>query len=396
MDYYLTVGQLTTKIKEVFEFDPFLQDAWVLGEVSNVSRPRSGHIYFTIKDETASLNCVMWKNMALHLGNLLQTGSAIVAHGRISVYEPRGMYQLYVDDVLAIGTGQLYQEFEILKERLQAQGLFDAERKRHLPAFPRRIGVVTSATGAAFKDILNVLGRRYPIAEVILSPTLVQGTEAPPQIVRAINTLNTLPDIDVIIVARGGGSLEELWAFNDEAVAQAISASRIPIVSGIGHETDYTIADFVADVRAPTPSAAAEMVAPDVEELRTEIATWQWRLVQIIEQKLETLRQHLRHRQQILDLHSPQAHIDTQKQHIDLLMQHTITTITQKIALQKSHTQGLSAQLEALNPQATLERGYAIVLDRESGQVIHQVGQASAGQALTVRVSDGDFGATVE
>jgi exodeoxyribonuclease VII large subunit len=396
VDYYLTVGQLTTKIKEVFEFDPSLQDAWVLGEVSNLSRPRSGHIYFTLKDDTASLPCVMWKSTALRLGTLLETGTAIVAHGRISVYEPRGLYQLYVDDALAVGTGQLFQEYEILKERLQAQGLFDSERKRSLPSFPRRIGVVTSASGAAFQDILNVLGRRYPIAEVVLSPTLVQGMEAPPQIVRAINDLNILPDIDVIILARGGGSLEELWAFNDEAVAQAIFASKTPIVTGVGHETDYTIADFVADFRAPTPSAAAEIVAPDLEKLPVGIVAWQWRLVQIIEQKLETLKQHLRHQQQILALHSPQADIDTQKQHIDLLTQHATATIAQRIALQKSHVQGLSARLEALNPQATLERGYAIVLDRESGQVIHQVGQASAAQALTVRVSDGDFGATVE
>lgn len=396
MDYYTTVGQLTERIKEVFELDPILQDVWVLGEVSNVSRPRSGHIYFSLKDETAGLNCVMWKSMALRLGSLLETGSAIVAHGRVSIYEPRGMYQLYVDDVLAVGAGQLYQEFELLKERLRAQGLFDEERKRALPQFPQRIGVVTSASGAAFQDIVNVLRRRYPIAEVVLSPALVQGTEAPPQLVRSINQLASTPGIDVIIIARGGGSLEELWAFNDEGVAQAIFASGIPVVSGIGHETDHTIADFVADVRAPTPSAAAEVVAPDLADLRAGINSWRRRLEHIIRQKLDAHKQQLSHRQQILTVHSPQALIDTQKQRIDLLVQHAATTLTQRIALHESRIQGLWARLYALSPQATLERGYAIVQDRTTRQVVRRVDQTCAGQALTVRVTDGDFGATVD
>jgi len=396
MDYYLTVGQLTARIKEVFEFDPILQDAWVLGEVSTVSRPGSGHIYFTLKDETANLNCVLWKNTAYRIGHLLQTGSAVVVHGRLSVYEPRGVYQLYVDDVLSIGTGQLYQEFEILKERLRERGLFDAARKRSLPPFPQRIGVVTSASGAALQDILNVLGRRYPIAEVVLSATLVQGAEAPPQIVRAIQELNALPDIDVIVVARGGGSLEELWAFNDEAVAQAIFESRIPVVSGVGHETDYTIADFVADVRAPTPSAAAELVVPDLRDLEETISAWQWHLVQWVEQRLEALGQRLRHQQQMLRLRSPQARINTQKQTVDVLTQRAIQIITQKLALRRSQLHGLAARLEALNPQATLERGYAIVLDRKTGHVIHNTGQVSSRQALDIRVSDGKFGATAD
>ena len=303
--YYLTVGQLTAKIKEVFEVDPVLQDAWVLGEISNLTKPSSGHIYFTLKDETANLSCVAWKTQAWRLGKLLQTGSAVIAHGRISVYEPRGAYQLYVDDLLPAGTGRLYQEFEILKARLQSQGLFAVERKRSLPLFPRRIGVVTSASGAALQDILNVLRRRYAIAEVVLSPASVQGADAPPQIVHAIRSLNELPGVDVIIVARGGGSPEELWAFNDEAVAHAIFDSRIPVISGVGHETDYTIADFVADVRAPTPSAAAEICAPDLVEVEHSIIGSQRRMGQFMQQRLERLQQRLRHQQRILKLHSP-------------------------------------------------------------------------------------------
>lgn len=396
MDYHLTVGQLTTKIKEIFDLDPELQDIWVLGEVSNVSRPRSGHIYFTLKDETCNLNCVMWKSAAWRLGDVLQTGNSVIAHGYVSIYEPRGMYQLYVDDVLAMGTGQLYQEFEILKERLRSQGLFDAERKRPLPSFPQRIGVVTSPSGAAFQDILNVLGRRYPIGEVILCPSSVQGTEAPAQIVRAIKTLNEIPDLDVIIVARGGGSLEELWAFNAESVAHAIFNSNVPVVSGVGHETDYTIADFVADVRASTPSAAAEIVAPDLCELERAIVTTQTRLVQIMAQRVENLGQKLRHQQKILKFYSPQAHINTQKQHIDTLLQRTTSLITQKLTVHKSHLQGLVARLEALNPQATLKRGYAIVLDQNTGRVIHKIEQVNSGQIVTIRVSDGSFGATTD
>ena len=396
MDYYLTVGQLTARIKEVFELDPMLQDAWVLGEVSTVSRPGSGHIYFTLKDETASLSCVIWKNTAHRIGHLLKTGEAVVVHGRMSVYEPRGVYQLYVNDVLSVGTGQLYQEFEILKERLRERGLFDADRKRPLPAFPRRIGVVTSASGAALQDILNVLSRRYPIAEVVLSPTLVQGSEAPPQIVCAIRDLNALPDIDVILMARGGGSLEELWAFNDEAVALAIFESRVPIVSGVGHETDYTIADFVADVRAPTPSAAAEVVVPDLRDLEEVVSAWQWHLVQLMEQRLEALIQRLRHLLQMLKMRSPQARINTQRQTVDVLSQRAVQTIVQRLALQKSRLHGLAARLEALNPQATLDRGYAIVLDRATGRVIHRTGQVKANQPLDIRVSDGDFGATAD
>ena len=396
MDYYLTVGQLTARIKEIFEFDPTLQDVWVLGEISSVSRPGSGHVYFVLKDDTANLNCVIWKNSAWRLGKLLQTGNAVIAHGRISVYEPRGAYQLYVDDLLPVGTGQLYQEFERLKARLQAQGLFATDRKRPLPAFPQRIGVVTSASGAALQDVLNVLSRRYPVAEVVLAPASVQGAESPPQVVQAIQALNSLPDIDVIIVARGGGSPEELWAFNDEAVAHAIFNSKVPVVSGIGHEIDYTIADFVADVRAPTPSAAAEICTPDLQELKAAIGVSQRRLGQLMEQRLESLRQRLQHQQRILKLHSPRSYVDTQKQRVDWLTQRATMAIAQRIEQERNRVQSLLGRLAALSPQATLDRGYAIVLDRASGEVIHRVRQVSAGQALTIRVSDGQFGATTD
>ena len=396
MDYHVTVGQLTATIKEVLEFQPALQDVWVLGEVSSLTRAASGHIYFTLKDEEACLNCVMWKSAGERLGRLLQNGGAVLVHGRVSVYEPRGVYQFYVDGVLSAGVGQLYREFEALKDRLQAEGLFDRERKRPVPSFPRRIGVVTSASGAAFQDILNVLRRRYPVAEVVLSPTLVQGPDAPAQIVRALRVLNERPDIDVIIVARGGGALEELWAFNDERVARAIFASGIPVVSGVGHETDFTIADFVADVRAPTPSAAAEIVCPDRQELRNTIWTWRSSLARLMRQRLDDLTRQLHHSQHVLGLHSPQTRINTHRQHVDQLLSQMNRGLTQRVALERSRRQRLSSRLEALNPQATLDRGYAIVSDRSSGLVVHQVGQVASGESLVIRVSDGHFGAVAE
>jgi exodeoxyribonuclease VII large subunit len=249
-----------------------LQDLWLEGEVSNWKHAPSGHIYFTLKDEAASIRCAMWRSNIQRAAYLpAGDGEAVLAHGYVSVYEPQGVYQFYVDDVQPVGLGSLYARFEQLKARLQAEGLFDADRKRSLPHFPRRIGVVTSPSGAVLRDILNVLRRRYPLAEVIVAPTLVQGPEAPAQIVRALERVGQVPGVDVIILARGGGSLEDLWAFNDEAVARAIVAAPVPVVSGVGHETDFTIADFAADLRAPTSSAAAELVTPDRAALRQQV-----------------------------------------------------------------------------------------------------------------------------
>jgi len=249
-----TVSQITAYIKELFEADDSLQDLWIEGEVSNCSRPPSGHIYFTLKDPGAEIACVLWRSQAAALEHLPVEGQAVMVHGRASVYEAKGRYQLYVDWLQPVGEGALFLRLQQLKDKLEREGLFAPERKRPLPPFPRQIGVVTSPVGAAIRDILHVLQRRFPLAEVILAPSQVQGEEAPPQIVAALEMLNAHTDVDVIIVARGGGSLEELWAFNDERVARAIFASRVPVVSGVGHETDYTLSDLVADLRAPTPS----------------------------------------------------------------------------------------------------------------------------------------------
>jgi exodeoxyribonuclease VII large subunit len=250
-----SVSDVTRYLRDLFDSDDILRDVWVQGEISNFTRAASGHIYMTLKDAGAALRCVIWRTTAQRLQVAMQNGLAVEAHGAISIYERDGAYQLYIDALRPAGEGLLYQEFLRLKARLEAEGLFDEARKRPIPTFPRRIGLVTSPTGAALQDMLNTLRHRYPLAEVILAPSAVQGLEAPAELVRAIGALNRGTPPDVIILARGGGSLEDLWAFNDESVVRAVASSQAPIITGVGHETDFTLADFAADLRAPTPPA---------------------------------------------------------------------------------------------------------------------------------------------
>jgi len=269
-----TVSDINAYIRRKFEADITLQDVWIEAEISNWKQAASGHIYFTLKDTKAGIRCVIWRAQAQQLLYYPQReGEAVLAHGKISVYEAGGNYQFYVDDLEPVGQGALHAQFERIKARLEEEGLFDAELRQPLPAFPQTIGVVTSPGAAALQDILNVLRRRYPIAQVVLSPTQVQGNSAPPQIIKALTAIVN-QRVDVILLARGGGSLEDLWAFNNETVARAIAACPIPVVSGVGHETDFTIADFVADARAPTPSVAAEIVSPDRFELKRSLSDY--------------------------------------------------------------------------------------------------------------------------
>lgn len=385
-----SVSELTLYIRELFEIDHRLQELRVEGEISNLKEARSGHLYFTLKDSHAQLKCVMWRSAAARLPALPSDGDAVIASGHVSVYERNGVYQLYVDRIRPAGRGDLAQAFEELKQRLEADGIFAQEHKRPLPPFPTRIGVVTSADAAALRDILNVLKRRSPYVSVLIAPTLVQGPDAPPQIVRALQWLDGRLDIDTIIVARGGGSLEDLWAFNDERVARAIFAARHPVISGVGHETDYTIADFVADVRAPTPSAAAELAAPDVAELQPRLVDLADRLVGQMQARIEeygwrvaSLLRNLRHL-------GPKARLDSSRQYLDGVAMRLEQAIALRLERGRNRLDVAEAHLASVSPRQTLQRGYAIVRHQD-GSVVRSVGQIEAGDPLQVQVSDGEF-----
>jgi exodeoxyribonuclease VII large subunit len=390
-----SVSEITLHIKDQLEADPALQDIWIEGEMSNWVRSRAGHCYFTLKDARASIRAVMWRTVASKLALAPQDGQSVRAHGYVSLYEPQGQYQFYVDALYATGQGELYLQFEALKARLQAEGLFDAERKRTLPAFPIGIGVVTSPTGAALRDILNVLARRWPLVRVLISPTLVQGEHAPPQIVTALQALYARRDVDLIIVARGGGSIEDLWAFNDERVARTIVDSPVPVISGVGHETDFTIADFVADLRAPTPSAAAEVAVPDGVEVSEQFAALGEALQAATRRRLDEARTALEDRQQALVRLSPQGRVDRGRQGVDDLSRRAERSWEHRQVLLRERVAGLERRLQGLNPYAILDRGYAVVRRRD-GSVIRVTAQAVAGEPIDVRVSDGSFPARIE
>ena len=372
-----------------------MQDIWVQGELSNFSRPKSGHWYFTLKDETAELRCVMWRGMAENQAYVPQDGQALEVHGAISVYEARGQYQLYADEIRPAGEGALYQEFLRLKAKLEAEGLFDPQRKRAIPVWPRRIGLVTSPTGAALRDMLNTLARRFPLVEIILAPAAVQGPGAPAELVAALERLNQYAQSDVILLARGGGSLEDLAAFNDESLARAIVASAAPVISGVGHETDFSISDFVADLRAPTPTAAAELATPERTELAARLLELEADLARSLQGQLQEQRWSLKTAQQRLESRSPQARILSNHQRNDELTRRAERALQTQTRLLHSDLAGAQARLMALNPAAVLGRGFA-VLSTQEGAVVSRVAQVAVGQALNVRVSDGRFGVQVQ
>ncbi len=393
---HLTVSQLTFRIRKLLEGDLELQDVWVEGEISNLSRPASGHIYFTIKDKNASLKCMMWKPDAARLRVNLQEGMAIEAHGRITVYEPQGTYQLAVNLIQPKGEGALYQEFLRLKAMLESEGIFDIERKRPIPELPRVIGIVTSGTGAALRDMLNTLRRRLPLAKVILAPAPVQGVEAPPALVKALQSLNSQSLIpnhlipDVILLARGGGSIEDLWAFNDERVVRAVANSKAPVICGVGHETDFTLCDFSADLRAPTPTAAAELATPiTILDLSSDLLSARARLTDLILNLLAEQKALISSVTARLKYVSPERRVQSEYQHLDELSRRGFSALTHRIQLQNSSINGISKRLQSLNPKGVLSRGYAIITRKDDGTVVSKVSQAHG--EMKVRVSDGEF-----
>jgi len=393
----LSVSQVTAYIKSLFTADELLSDVWVSGEVSNFKLATSGHCYLTLKDGDASIRSVIWRTAAARMA-LPRDGDAVMAHGYVSVYEGQGVYQFYIDHLEAAGAGRLWQEFERLRGRLTAEGLFDDARKRPIPARPKRLGIVTSTNAAALRDILRTLTARYPLVSVLLAPAVVQGADAPPSICAALEMLNRWSaehePLDAIIVARGGGSIEELWAFNDERVARAIAASNVPVVTGVGHETDFTIADFAADLRAPTPTAAAAACTPDLRQVLLALAGLEDLAQTAIAQRLSSARLAAKSLASRSRRASPERRLATDRQRVDDMARRASLAVMNTVRSDRARVEGLRLQLAALDPDRVLERGYAIVTRDQ--KIISSVHQVASGDVLTVRVSDGAFETIVQ
>ena len=389
-----TVTDLTLYIGALLEEDALLQSIQIVGELSNVTHARSGHLYFTLKDHTSQLKAVMWRSSADKLPFRPKDGLEVVVRGRVAIYEAGGLYQLYADAMAEMGQGAQAQQFDLLKEQLAAEGLFDVAHKKPIPRFPQKIGIVTSADAAALRDILKVLARRYPLVSVLIAPTLVQGESAPPQIIAALRWLDSRNDIDTILLARGGGSAEDLSAFNDEALARAVFAAQHPIISGVGHEVDFTIVDFVADLRAPTPSAAAELATPDSAELLSKIRRDQNQLRITLAKQLTRHQSQLNALARTLRTFAPQSRLQSHTQRLDDLENRLNRAIQQRLQNRQTELKLISTQLQALNPLATLGRGYAIVHHPTNG-VIQSVQSVAIGDNLSIQLGDGRFSVVV-
>lgn len=392
----LSVSQLNRYVKSRMDADENLFNVFLVGEISNFTdHYKTGHFYFSLKDEEAQIKAVMFRQNALKVKFRPENGLRVIVRGRVSLYEAAGSYQVFVDNMQPDGVGALNLAFEQLKERLEREGLFDAAHKKPLPRFPERIGVITSETGAAVQDILNILGRRFPYAQVVLAPVLVQGEGAPAQLIDALQSFNAFKNVDVIILGRGGGSAEDLWAFNDERLAYAVYRSQIPVISAVGHETDFTICDFVADLRAPTPSAAAELAVPDQMQLRAEIHTLLSRMQRTVTNNLREQRLRLEQSTQKSVLKNPNLYFDTKRMQL-------ISVSTQFDALEKAilhrariRLQENAAKLQALSPLSVLARGYSVTTLAD-GTVVHSTNQLSENTEITVQLADGKAACTVK
>ncbi|MBW7573471.1 exodeoxyribonuclease VII large subunit [Caproiciproducens faecalis] len=392
----LSVTQLNTYIKSKFDGDENLTHVFVGGEISNFTNHyKSGHFYLSLKDEKCVIRAVMFAQSARRIRFLPQDGMKVIVRGRVSVYEATGQYQLYIDDMQPDGLGALNLAFEQLKTKLEAEGLFSPERKKPIPVFPERIGVITSPTGAAVHDITSILARRYPLAEIVFCPVLVQGEGAAPQIVDALARFNRLLCADVIILGRGGGSLEDRWPFNEEMVARAVVASKIPVISAVGHETDFTICDFVADLRAPTPSAAAELAVPDCAELEYTIRYDLSRLKKIMHKKLDELKQNLNALTSGYIFKNPLNLIELERIRTDQLTARLNGSMSRKTADARAALSSVSGRLNALSPLATLSRGYSIVYGQD-GHVVTRASNLKTGERISVLLKEGTLGCVVD
>ena len=387
-----SISELNKYLKTLLSFDKILQDIWVKGQIGTFTKASSGHSYFTLRDSDSTINCIMFQGTFSGVDEL-ETGMSVVAHGRIAIYEPRGQLQMIVDVIQPEGVGLLQIQFDQMKEKLNKEGLFDESRKRLIPKFPNRIAVITSPTGAVWQDIQNVINRRYPVVELILIPSIVQGDAAIKSLVNAFEVLNNLQNVDVVIVARGGGSLEDIWPFNEELVARAVYASSVPVISAIGHETDFTIIDMVADFRAPTPSIAAEIVVPDKEELLEIVSNNSSKLLFYLETLIQRNRIYLESFPQNLEKLIPD--FDFLRIKIDDCLNAIVKQFGHDIVIKKTKTQSLLERLNSLNPNDVLRRGFAIVQNKKNDKIIQDSNDIKSGDLVNITLNKGNLDAEV-
>ena len=390
----VSVTQINEYIRCQMDADPFLGNLAIKGEISNYKMYPSGHHYFTLKDEGGALRCVLFKGNALRLRFRPENGMKVIALGKITVFPRDGAYQLYCTGLSLDGVGDLHVAFEQLKAKLAAQGLFDPTHKKPIPKYPQTIGIVTSSAGAAIHDMLRILRKRYPLCKVLLLPVRVQGVEAPPEIAGAIRYANHFHLADLLIVGRGGGSIEDLWAFNDERVAYAIFESQIPIISAVGHEPDVTIADYVADLRAATPSNGAELAVPDQDALRQTLDAMSGAMASSLHRQVKAARQHLQALSASPALQSPTGYLDQKRKNVEMLKNRLVSAQIQFTDRKKRRYVELAAKLDAMSPLKVLTRGYAMA-QTEKGEVLKSVTQVETGDTITVHLSDGRVDATV-
>ena len=393
-DNALSVSQLNNYIKALMERDDVLSTVTLRGEISNFKLHSSGHMYFTLKDDRSEISAVMFRFAASKLNFAVKNGMRVVVYGKVSVYETTGKYQVYVNAMTADGLGALYAEYLRLLEKLRAEGLFEQSRKRPIPRFPRKIGIITSPTGAAIRDMINVTGRRYPCADILLCPSEVQGAQAPASLCRAMMMLGAYGGCDVIIIGRGGGSAEDLWAFNNEDVVRAVAASEIPVISAVGHETDTTLCDFAADLRAPTPSAAAELAVPDRYALLQKNDECAAKLDAAVRKLISEYERRIANAKGRIELGSPMARIEVMADRIAQSQKQLQLSIKAKLQNDTIRLSALAQKLDAVSPLAVLSRGYGLV-SREDGRVISSTGGLLVGEKINIRVKDGSIGAAV-
>ncbi|MBP3378197.1 MAG: exodeoxyribonuclease VII large subunit [Clostridia bacterium] len=392
----LTVTQLNEFVKRVIDTTPQLTDVYVKGEISNFKNHYStGHYYFTLKDEGGQLKSVMFRSSAAKMRFIPEDGMKVTAHGRISSFVRDGTYQLYCDSMEPDGVGALYVAYEQLKRKLEMEGLFDPSRKHPLPKIPTRVGIITSATGAAIRDMINVCGRRFPYAKLVLFPTLVQGPDAPSQLIAGMKYFNSTKSVDVIIIGRGGGSIEDLWAFNDEGLARAVAASGIPVISAVGHETDFTICDFVADRRAPTPSAAAELAVPDTAELKRKILNIVTREADVIRSMLKIKRDRLDSLSKTRAMTDPMSPINDRRIVTDQLYDRLLRAEENNLQMKKAEMAREAGKLSALNPLSVISRGYSAVY-KDDGSLVKNVDDVDVGDKIEFKTIGGQVACTVD